>query len=165
MSSFYSVERLRAHILSLSEADSFNEAKLEWVLDGVCVTQEFGQCPCGVRIKEHCCLLNGRNGNTTWVGNVCVRKFMDINADMLFRALNRVRNNNSAKPNIALIEYAWRRGYLYGPHEYEFLTNICRRHIPSERQMHWLQKINRRIVESIVVRRIPDQNRCWWRLC
>lgn len=155
MSYKYNFERLSAHILWLSESDDFNVAKLEWVLDGVCVTQEFGRCPCGVRIKAHCCLLNRRNGNTTWVCNVCVHKFMDINADALFGALNSVWHDNSAIPNMELIEYAWRRGNLYGPHEYAFLMNIHRRYILSERQLHWLQKINRRIVENIVVRYIP----------
>lgn len=158
MADRHNLRRLKAHILDLSEADLFNDAKLEWKLDEVCVTQEFGQCPCGVRIKEHCYLKNDRNGNTTWVGNVCVKRFMDIDASSLFKSLRRVRNNNSAKPNTALIEYAWRRGNLYTEKEYEFLTSICgRRRRLSEKQLHWLQLINRRIIESIVVREIPDQ--------
>lgn len=158
MAERHNLRQLKAHILDLSEADNFNDAKLEWELDGVLVTLNFGQCPCGVRIKEHCYLKNRRNENTTWVGNVCVRRFMDIDAGSLFRGLRRVRNNNSAKPNDALIEYAWRRGHLYGENEFDFLTSIRRQHRRlSEKQKNWLQKINRRIIESIVVRQIPDQ--------
>lgn len=148
--------KLKAHILSRSVAENFDDAKLEWSLERVCVTEEFGLCPCGVRIKEHCYLKNYRNGNTTWVGNVCVRKFMDINAGTLFIGLRKVRNNISARPNMRLIDYAKCRGYLYGDHEYKFLVEISERLKLSVKQVNWLQKINRRILHSIVVRRIPD---------
>lgn len=158
MSDTHNFRKLKAHILSLSAADNFDDAKAEWLLDRVCVTDEFGRCPCGKKIKEHCYLKNDRNGNTTWVGNVCVHQFMDIDAGTLFDGLRRVRANNSARPNIMLIEYASVRGYLFGQNEYKFLTDISgKRRKLSERQLHWLQKINRRIVQSIVVLRVPDQ--------
>lgn len=158
MSDTHNFKKLKAHILNLSEADNFDDAKSEWSLDRVCVTEEFGQCPCGKKIKEHCYLKNGRNENTTWVGNVCVRRFMNIDSGTLFDGLRRVRGNNSARPNNMLIEYAWSRGNLFGESEYKFLRDISgRRWKLSEKQLHWLQKINRRIVQSIVVLRVPDQ--------
>lgn len=157
MSDTHNFRKLKEHILSLSVADDFVGAKSEWLLDSVCVTLDFGQCPCGKKIKEHCYLKNERNGNFTWVGNVCVRQFMDINAGTLFDGLKRIRDNSSARPNVMLIKYAWDRGYLFGEHEYKFLTDINRKRKLSDKQLHWLQRINRRIVESIVVLRVPDQ--------
>lgn len=157
MSDTHNFKKLKDHILSLSVSDNFNDAKSEWLLEHVCITVEFGQCPCGKRIKEHCFLKNDRNGNTTWVGNVCVRQFMDIDSGTLFDGLKRIRDNISARPNIMLIKYAWERGYLYGENEHTFLTDISRKRKLSEKQLHWLQKINRRIIESIVVLRVPDQ--------
>jgi len=119
--------------------------------------REFGECPCGHVIKEHCYLKNKENGETTHVGNVCVKRFMEIDATNLFAGLKRIEKKDTAKPNAALIEYAEERGYLYGNNEYEFLQNIKRKRDLSEKQEHWLTKINRRIVNEIVVQRLPDQ--------
>lgn len=153
----HNYRKLKAHILRRSEANDFHVAISEWHLDYIYITEKFGRCPCGVRIKEHCVLRNDTNGNSTFVGNVCVGRFMDIDATPLFRSLNRIRSNTSAKPNLMLINYAWERGYLYGQNEYGFLFNINRRRNLSEPQLHWLRLINRRIIESIVVRRLPNQ--------
>lgn len=158
MADTHNLKKLKVHILGLSEADNFEDAKLEWKLDHVYFTE--GKCPCGVKINEHCNLKNSKNGKTTWVGNVCVLKFMDIGeAETLFSALRRVKKNDSAKPNTALIDYAWKRGYLYAKNEYEFLTSLTihKRRKLSEKQKNWLQKINRRIIGSIVVGRLPEQ--------
>lgn len=155
--SSHNFKKLSAHIVGLSEADNFDDAKSEWKLDRVCFTKGLDRCPCGVKIIEHCYLKNDKNGKTTWVGNVCVRKFMEIDAGKLFSALRNVRKNPSAKPNTALIEYAWKRGYLYSKSEYEFLTSIHKKRKSSEKQVQWLRKINRRIIGTIVVNKIPDQ--------
>lgn len=152
-------QNLKNHIMpkSVNRYD-FNEAKKEWELDYIIFTEEFGNCPCGRAIKEHCYIKNMDNGETTHVGNVCVKRFMEIDASKLFRGLKRIQRNNKAKPNPALIEYAQEQGYLYGDNEYEFLQNIKRRRELSERQENWLTKINRRIVEKIVVQRLPDED-------
>lgn len=153
----HNFKKLKAHILKRSLATNFDDARLEWALDYILVTQNFGKCPCGKEIKEHCYLRNEKTKKETWVGNVCVRKFMDIDAGKLFSGLKRIQKNHSAKPNDGLTEYAWNRGYLYGENEYDFLRSITsHRRKLSERQLHWLQKINRRIVETIVVRELPD---------
>lgn len=101
---------------------------------------------------EHCHLKNKLNDSTTFVGNVCVYKFIEIDARTIFTGLARVQKNNKAKPNEALIEYAWKQGFLYGENEYDFLQNIKRKRNLSEKQVNWLIFINRRIVESIVVK-------------
>lgn len=69
----------------------------------------------------------------------------------IFRSLRIIQKNNTAIPNAALIEYANEKGFLYGPHEYDFLQNIRHQCYLTEKQEHWLTKINRRIVEEIVV--------------
>lgn len=157
MSERHNLRKLKAHILNLSEADNFDDAKSEWKLDYIYITEEYGRCPCNVRIKEHCSLKNEKNKNTTWVGNVCVRRFMNIDSGSLFRSLKTIRGNRSAKPNMSLINYAWDRRYLYGKNEYNFLADISRKRRLSQKQLNWLLKINRRILEKIVVRRVPDQ--------
>lgn len=94
----------------------------------------------------------------TWVGNVCVKKFMDINSGTLSDGLNLLRDNHLARPNAMLIEHAMNKGFLYGEHEYNFLRQMNRKRNISPKQEHWLQKINRRILMGIVVRQLPDQD-------
>lgn len=155
----FNFEKLKEHILPLSvNQTDFYAAKKEWLLDYIMVTQEFGSCPCGKAIKEHCHLKNELNGKTTFVGNVCVYRFIEIDARSIFTGLGRVKKNNAAKPNEALIEYANEKGYLYGQNEYDFLQQIKRKRNLSDKQKHWLTKINRRIVEQIVVNALPQQN-------
>lgn len=149
-------KRLSNHILSLSvNKTDFNEAKKEWELDIIVVTENFGSCPCGQAIKEHCQLKNKLNQKTTYVGNVCVHRFIEINTKPIFNGFKRVQKRNVATPNAELIQYAWERGYLYSRKEYDFLESIKGKRKLSEGQEGWLTKINRRIVETIVVNRLP----------
>lgn len=68
----HSFERLKEHILPLSVSNNFYQAREEWELIGVEVSEEFDNCPCGQAIKEHCYIRNKRNGHKTYVGNVCI---------------------------------------------------------------------------------------------
>lgn len=150
-------EYLKKHILPLSDEKSdFDIAKTEWILDHIYKT--VGKCPCSQRIIEHCYIKNFKNGNMTFVGNICVQRFMAIDARKLFAGLRKIENNPKVKPNRDLIEYANQKGYLYGDHEYRFLKNIQNWKILSERQEGWLWKINRRIINKIVVKNLPTQS-------
>lgn len=46
----HNFEKLRLHILSLSESQDFNRARDEWKLIGIEVSEEFDNCPCGQQI-------------------------------------------------------------------------------------------------------------------
>lgn len=146
-------EKLKDHILSLSEADDFDAARKEWDLINVEVSEELGKCPCGQSIKEHCHIRNNLNGNTTWVGNVCIKRFIGINTGQLFAGLKRIVQNPSANPNEDLIIYADEFGYIYSKEEYQFLMNIRHKRNQSQKQIAWKKKINRRIINKIVVQK------------
>lgn len=145
-------QRLSAHILPLSAANDFHEACREWFLVDVQLSEDWGACPCGQGIKEHCYIRNRVNGNTTWVGNVCVRRFMQIDAGNLFSGLRRIAANDTASPTPDLIDYARRKGYLYGDNEHKFLLDTMRKRKLTSKQLDWRQKINRRILQQIVVK-------------
>lgn len=148
---------LKEHILPLSvEKSNFNVAKTEWILNGIFVTA--GKCPCTQNIMDHCVIRNKFNGNTTYVGNICVKRFMEIDARKLFAGFKKLQKNALAKPNLDLIEYALQQGFLYGEHEYVFIRNIMNKKQLSQRQQDWLEKINRRIINGIVVRKLPNEN-------
>ena len=148
----HNFERLKAHILPLSNASEFSAAKSEWKLVGVEIQEEFDSCPCGQPIKELCYIKNQLNGNKTYVGNVCVNRFIGIETGNLFAGLKRIAKDDTANANEDLIIHAYRLGYIYET-EYQFLMQTRHKRKLSEKQLAWKQKINRRITNQTVVRR------------
>ena len=146
-------EHLKAHILPLSVAKIFEAARQEWELVAVEISDEWDNCPCGQDIKEHCYIRNRYNGNTTYVGNGCINRFIQIDTGNLFDGLKRIAQDDSANANIDLIEHAYRRGYLYNEKEYHFLLQTARTRILSQAQLNWKRKINRRILAQTIVQR------------
>ena len=149
----HNFERLKAHILPLSKANNFEIARREWDLVDVELSEELDSCPCGQEIREHCYIKNRLTGHTTYVGNVCINKVIGIHTGNLFDGLKRMARDRSANVNLDLIEHARRLGYLYGDKEYELLIQTHRKRKLSPAQLAWKEKINRRIVNKIVVRR------------
>jgi hypothetical protein len=148
----HNLERLKAHILPLSNADDFDAARREWTLVGIEVSEEFDNCPCGQEIKEHCYIRNDLNGNTTYVGNVCINRFIGIDTGNLFAGLKRVAQDDRANANEDLIIHAYRFGYIYES-EYKFLLETRHKRKLSPKQVASKKKINRRILNQTVVQR------------
>lgn len=148
----HNFERLKAHILPLSNSQDFYAAKNEWKLVGVEIQEDWDNCPCGQAIKELCYIENQFNGNKTYVGNVCVNQFIGIQTGNLFAGLKRIAKDNSANANEDLILHAYQLGYIYEK-EYQFLMQTRRKRKLSEKQLAWKQKINWRIVNQTVVRK------------
>ncbi|RIV39305.1 hypothetical protein [Burkholderia pseudomallei] len=149
----HNFENLRAHIVPLSVSQRFDIARTEWSLVAVEISEEFDRCPCGQEIKEHCYIRNRLNGNETYVGNVCINRFIQIDTGNLFDGLKRIAKDLTANANNDLIEHAYRMGYLYGEKEYTFLKQTMRKRNLSDAQIAWKTKINRRIVAQTVVRK------------
>ncbi len=148
----HTFEQLMAHILPLSKGKTFEAARQEWVLEYVEVSDEFDSCPCGQDIKEHCYIRNQVTGNQTYVGNVCVNRFIGIDTGNLFDGLKRLKTNPTANANHAVIDYAERRGYIFEG-ESKFLRDTVLKRKISDKQAAWKEKINRRILQQTVVRR------------
>jgi hypothetical protein len=148
-----SFERLKAYILPLSIASNFEAARQEWDLVAVEISEEWDNWPCGQDIKEHCYIRNRHNGNSTYVGNVCINLFIQISTGNLFEGLKRIAQDDTANANNDLIEHAYRMGYLYSEKEYNFLLQTARKGILSKAQVDWKRKINRRILAQTIVQR------------
>jgi hypothetical protein len=112
---------LAQHILPLSNSKDFNVARTEWALVGIEVSEEFDQCPCGQDIKEHCYIKNQLNGNATYVGNVCINRFIGISTGNLFAGLRRIADDDAANANEDLIYHAYKFGYIFET-EYKFFN-------------------------------------------
>lgn len=148
----HNIERLKAHILPLSRAKVFDVARTEWRLVAVEISEEFDNCPCGQEIKEHCYIQNSVTGHETYVGNVCINRFIGIDTGNLFDGLRRIAKDDATNANADVIEYANEHGFLYDK-EYDFLMSTRLKRTLSDKQKAWKQKINRRILNKIVVQR------------
>src|SRR3546814_8241288 len=95
----HNCERLKAHIVPLSVSSTFDVARREWDLVGVEISEEFDNCPCGQDIKEHCYIHNRLNGNSTYVGNVCINRFIQIDT-------GRSEEHTSELQSLMRISYA-----------------------------------------------------------
>ncbi len=105
--------KLSQEIILRSEADTWDEAKLEWKLAQVYYVSEAGTCLCGHSpIIEICVLHNKYNDNDAIVGNVCVKKFLGLSSDKIFQAVNRVSKDNEKALNAETIAHAHRRGWI-----------------------------------------------------
>jgi hypothetical protein len=151
-------KKLQAHILLLSEANDWATALLEWQFVHAEISDEPDHCPCGQEILEHCYIRNKRNHNVTYVGNFCVKRFMAIDTGTLFEGLKRLIKNPRANANTEVINYAQERGFLHDK-EYNFLMDTRRTRLLSERQLGWKEKISRRILQQIQVRKRGDEVR------
>ena len=149
----HNFERLKAHILPLSQARDFDLARREWSLVAVELSDEWDQCPCGQDIKEHCFIRNDTTGAQTYVGNVCINRFIGIDTGTLFDGLRRLSKDPRANANAAVIEHAWKHGFLYDEREYRFLLQTMHKRKLSEAQLAWKEKANRRILKQTVVAR------------
>jgi len=109
----HNFERLKAHILPLSNSKEFYAAKNEWKLVGVQIQEDWDNCPCGQEIKELCYIENIFNKNKTFVGNVCVNQFIGIETGNLFAGLKRISQDSTANANEDLIIHAFKLGYIF----------------------------------------------------
>ena len=148
----HNFERLKAHILPLSHSDRFEVARTEWDLVSVEITDELDNCPCGQEIKEHCYITNRITGESTYVGNVCINRFIGIDTGSLFDGLKRIAKDPYSNANLDVIEHGRRLGFIYDS-EYEFLVETRRKRKLSPKQLEWKRKINRRIIQQISVQR------------
>ena len=80
-------------------------------------------------------------------------EFIGIDTGTLFDGLKRIAEDPTANANLALINYANERGFLFNEKEYNFLLGTGRDRKLSPKQLAWKEKINRRILNQTVVAR------------
>lgn len=142
-------ENLKAHLLPMSESDEFEVARHEWRFTHVEWDDDLTHCPCSVPIKEMCFITNERTGHETYVGNVCINRFLGIDLHLLIDGLRKIEKDPEAGPNLAVIEYAIEHDFLQGDNEARFLWSMYNKKKRSVKQKAWLKKINWRIMNQI----------------
>lgn len=158
----HNFENLKAHIIGLSESDHWESAKLEWELDHVEVLDVDPEtppetCPCGhFPIVEVCWIRNTLNGQCTFVGNVCVKRFFGMPADAVADGFRRVLANPEKALNAAATEFCHTQGWI-NDWERHFCLDTCRKRRMSGRQLEKRIQINHHVLARL--RERGDQRR------
>jgi hypothetical protein len=140
--------RLAEEIVNRSVAESWHDARIEWELESVFVSKldEPGTCLCGhYPIREHCVLRNRENDNVVVVGNCCVRRFLDMPSERVFRGLRRIVRDVEAALGPATVEFAHGRGWI-NDWERSFLLDTARKQRPSARVLAKRAEINAKVL-------------------
>lgn len=136
-------------IIDLSEADSWDRARLEWVLEDIYHEEIPDTCLCGhFPINELCYLRNRINRNLVLVGNVCVKRFLGLPSDRLFAAIQRVALDSSRSLNLEAIEHAFGKSWI-NRWEHEFCMNTWRKRVLSGKQRITRERINAKVLRMV----------------
>lgn len=145
MSSF----KLAAEIIALSNANSWELAKIEWVLDSIYFAEEPETCLCGhFPIIELCELKNTKNASKATVGNCCVKKFLGLPSDKIFQAVKKIRVDSTKNLNGETIEHAYSKGWI-NSWEYEFYSQVFTKRKFSVKQLAIKKQINDKILKRM----------------
>lgn len=143
-------ETLKNHIISLSEANTFEEAKKEWEWSGVSYAEDWDKCLCAQAIKNIYHIKNTKNDNKSHVGSECINKFFGIKTGPIQIVLKELAENNDLVIPLKLIEHAYEMRYLHFS-EVKFLKTLAKgkNWKLSDKQKTWRDKIVWRILNKI----------------
>jgi hypothetical protein len=145
----YNFEQLKAAILGLSRATTWEVAKKEWRLVEISEADEPETCLCGhYPIVELCTIANATTGNSVDVGNVCVRRFLGFRSDLIFRSLKRVRADPDKALGADATAFFHQRGII-NDWEYQFQQNTMRKRNLSHRQLLARRTIKAKVLASV----------------
>ena len=142
--------KLSQEIIALSDADTWDHAKLEWDLDEIYKANRDNPetCLCGhYPILEVCVIRNLKNGETVVVGNCCVKKFIK-ESDRIFRALDRIKDDYTKALNADTISYAYDKGWI-DDWQKDFYIDTWRKRKLSDKQLYHRVKINQEIIYNM----------------
>lgn len=142
--------QLSERLIALSEANTWDEAKLEWGLEHVWREDEPDTCLCGHSpIIEICLLRNTQNNNSAIVGNCCVKKFETLPSDLIFQAVSRIQEDIDRAINPETIHHAHSKGWM-NDWERNFYMDTWRKRKLTGAQRNTRIKINQKVLLSIV---------------
>ena len=137
-------------IIAKSVADNWGQAKLEWGLLNFYREDEPDTCLCGhFPIVEICELKNNMNGNIVVLGNCCAQKVLDLPANKIFRAINRVLKDIEKSLNAEALEHAYEREGL-NDWERNFYLDIMTKRKLTVKQIKKKAQINQKVLHHIL---------------
>jgi hypothetical protein len=145
--------KLPESIIAMSEADNWDEAKLEWSLSYIEYAEDSEvaegaySCLCGKEhLRELCYIVNKYNGKKALVGNKCIKKFMEHIEDMdsVFYAIKNKKLNKD------IIEYARKRDIITEK-QYAFLCKWSRKRNLDENTEIVCELLMEKIISRCVI--------------
>ena len=145
--------KLFDEIVNLSDSEDWDYAKLEWHLEGFDRADRNNPetCLCGKpHIIDVCILRNSKNNQSARVGNVCVKKFMNLPSDKILACFKRIQKDPENALNAETIKHAHVNGWLRGDDK-KFInsTNRKRKNNLTDKQLEWRTDINKRIIANL----------------
>lgn len=139
---------LSSELIKLSQAKTWDQAKLEWEVINVHKVDEPETCLCNhYPIIEICSIKNECTGEEARVGNCCVKKFNE-DSDKIFRAVARVRKDIERSLNAETLRLALKNEWILDK-DYVFYFSVMRRRRLSDKQLAWKKDINRKITNKV----------------
>jgi hypothetical protein len=143
------LEQLKAAILELSVGSTWPEAVKEWSLENVYFDDDYQTCLCGkYPIKEICELRNLKNREFATVGNCCVKRFLGLPSDEVFRGFKSIRVDAGKSLNMAALRHAFRRDWI-SEWEFDFYQDIMRKRTLSPKQLTKKLQVNQKIIQRL----------------
>lgn len=150
MSGSHNEAKFKAHILSLSRATDWDDARAEWELQFVYDDGSDRACVCEHSpIHQICVIRNRDNRNQAEVGNVCVKRFMRIMSQRAFACIKRITADPNKSLNPFSIDLFRRRGVITVSEEADYLEYWRKRTSLTPIQMAQKHDINNRVLAYI----------------
>jgi hypothetical protein len=124
-------------LLKHSNNGDYLEAIKEWNL--VYIEVEENHCICGKQILKNCNIKNKSNGNDLIVGSTCVKKFLGIETEHMFKELK-----NKMSYHYSYIEELHGKNKI-SDWEATFLVSLINFKKLSVKQKEWFKKIDKKI--------------------
>lgn len=146
-----SQHKLITALLARSQSTVWWRARLEWEFVTLYKGNGDDSCLCGhTPIIELCKLRNKLNNNTAIVGNCCVKRFLNLQTDLIFDAVKRIERDSTKSVNLHTLTHAIREGWIT-EWEFNFYRQIHRKPFKklSPKQASIKIDVNRKILRRI----------------
>jgi hypothetical protein len=138
-------EILKREIMNLSVSNVWEEAKAEWNLENIEISDEPRTCLCThFPILELCYISNEAHSHVL-VGNCCIKQFLGLPSDKIFASLKRITKDPAKGLNEETIAFALSKRWITKWEE-EFCRNTSRKRNLSEKQLNVRKRVNAQIL-------------------
>lgn len=142
-------QQLKEEILARSRATSWEKARREWQLEDVYFADPPDTCLCGHKpIVEVCVLRNIATDQTANVGNICVRRFLNLPSERMFAPVRKVKASPVKALSEVVILHAHQRRWI-NDWERDFYLNTWRKRSLSDKQIAKRRGINLKILSRM----------------
>ncbi len=129
-------------IIENSVSKIWDSAKLEWSMEDIYDVSDPETCSCGhYPILEICIIKNNNNQKTLMVGNTCVKKFLRLSSDKIFKSKKQVKKDLSKSFNQETVDFCFNKNVI-NQWQKNFYLDIIKKRSLSDKQLVKKKEIN-----------------------